>query len=79
MKKGLISLLGGIILGVLVSFLALDYKGSTLNVMGKDNVSGEPLQKVQEIDIDVLMNGLLIVAGISIFIYLIWAYLEKRT
>ncbi|MGP4079402.1 hypothetical protein ACTWQL_05755 [Pseudalkalibacillus sp. R45] len=79
MKKGLISLLGGIILGVLISFLTLDYKGSTLNDMGKDNVSGAPMQTVQEIDIDVLMNGLLIVAGISIFIYLIWTLLEKRT
>lgn len=65
-------------MGVIISYFTLDYKGSTFYIMGKDNVSGEPIQVIRELDVDILMNGLLIVIGISILIYFVWTLVEKK-
>ncbi len=77
MKKGLISLLGGIILGVIISYFTLGYNGLTYYIHGRDETGG-PVQVIHDIDVDLLMNGLLIVVGISILIYFIWTLAEKK-
>ncbi|WP_221565114.1 hypothetical protein [Alkalihalobacillus sp. TS-13] len=44
MKKGLISLLSGTILGVLISFLALDYKGYNYERLQKGRNGLSPME-----------------------------------
>ncbi|WLD94557.1 hypothetical protein [Alkalihalobacillus sp. AL-G] len=76
--KGLVSILGGILIGILVSYFTLEYNGWTISYMGKDNESGEPIQVINELDVNLLMNGLLIVIGMTLLIYVAWTLIEKK-
>lgn len=74
MKKGLISIITGIILGGLISYFMLDYSGWTYVNIG---AGGNPTKTVNELDIDLLFDSLLIVVGLSSFIYVVWTMIEK--
>ncbi|MBT2571206.1 hypothetical protein J7I83_11440 [Planococcus sp. ISL-110] len=51
MKKGRISIVGGLILGVVISYFVLDYEGWTLVSIGVD---GETANTVNELDFDLI-------------------------
>ncbi|MCF6137441.1 hypothetical protein [Pseudalkalibacillus berkeleyi] len=72
MKKGLISIITGIILGGLISYFMLDNSGWTY--LYSDGNAGKT---VNEIDIDLLFDSLLIIGGLSSFIYVVWSMVEK--
>ncbi len=75
MKKSLISLVGGIISGLIISYYTLEYNGWKY-FYGDEN--GDPYLIINELDVDLLMNGLLIVIGMSALIYFIWTLAEKK-
>ncbi|WP_251047609.1 hypothetical protein [Planococcus sp. ISL-110] len=50
-KKGRISIVGGLILGVVISYFVLDYEGWTLVSIGVD---GETANTVNELDFDLI-------------------------
>jgi hypothetical protein len=74
LRKGLISILAGIVIGVLVAYNTLDYEGWTIQYTGAD---GEVTRAINELDVDLLLDSLLIVVGSSAFIYVIWSMIEK--
>lgn len=74
MKKAFFSLVGGVILGLIVSFIFFDYQSSQtahLNRAGVDQV-------VREMDFNFVFNTTLIILGISILIFLIWSFVDKK-
>ena len=73
--KGWISLLSGLIIGIIISFFVLDYKGWTIYQM---DVNGEVTKTINELDFDLITNSFLIVLGVSILIYVIWTFIEKK-
>lgn len=62
--KGWISLLSGLIIGILISYFVLDYKGWTIYQM---DVNGEVTKTINELDFDLITNSFLIVLGMFIF------------
>ncbi len=73
--KGLVSVLAGVIIGVLIAYFTLDYSGMTIQYMGDG--SGGALQTINELDVDLLLDSALIIIGISAFIYIIWSMIEQ--
>lgn len=74
MKKFFFSLLGGIVLGLILSFILFDYQSSWTTYLNRAGAN----QVVNEMDFDFVFNSSLIIIGISIVIYLIWSLVDKK-
>jgi hypothetical protein len=66
LKKGWVSIVGGVILGLIISFFTLEYKGWKFI---RHNRDGEVYQVVNEIDVNLMMNSLLIIIASGVAIY----------
>ncbi|MCA1054140.1 hypothetical protein LCM10_04005 [Rossellomorea aquimaris] len=75
MKKGRVSILGGFILGLIISLLTLNYDGWKVIEIG---VNGEVDRITNELDVNLITDSFLIMAGTGIVIYLVLSVLEKR-
>ena len=73
--KGWVSLLSGLIIGIIISYFVLDYKGWTIHQV---DVNGEVTKTINELDFNLITNSFLIVLGVSILIYVIWTFIEKK-
>lgn len=73
--KGWVSLLSGLIIGIIISYFVLDYKGWTIYQV---DVNGEVSKTINELDFNIITNSFLIVLGVSILIYVIWTFIEKK-
>ncbi|RLQ91394.1 hypothetical protein [Planomicrobium sp. Y74] len=74
MKKISFSILGGLLLGLVLSFSLFNYQNSSksyLNRAGVDQISGE-------MDFDFVFNASLMVIGISILIFTIWSFVDRK-
>ncbi|WP_033542022.1 hypothetical protein [Planococcus sp. CAU13] len=74
MKKTFFSILGGLILGLFVSFILFDYRSTTItyvNKIGADKV-------IREMDFNFVFNTSIMVIGISILIFVIWSFVDKK-
>lgn len=74
MKKAFFSILGGLVLGLLLSFIFFDYQSSWTSHLNRAGVD----QVVKEMDFDFVFNSSLLVIGISILIFLIWSFIDKK-
>jgi uncharacterized membrane protein YdjX (TVP38/TMEM64 family) len=74
MRKGWIAVVAGLVLGSVISFFTLEYKGWTFI---RHNSEGDVYQVINELDVNLVMNSFLIIAACGIGIYLILFYLEK--
>ena len=75
MKKFFLSLLGGIIIGLIVSFLLMDYEDIRYEVR---DLAGIVSRWIREMDFDFAFNASLLVIGMSILIFVIWTFVEKK-
>ncbi|OHX44642.1 hypothetical protein C1N70_27410 (plasmid) [Cytobacillus firmus] len=74
MLKKITSLIGGIVLGIIISYFTLDYNGWTIYEMdGKGNT----VNTTNELDFDLLTNSFLIILGCTLLIYISWTLVEK--
>lgn len=74
MKKAFFSILGGLVLGLTLSFILFDYQSSWTSYLNRAGVD----QVVNEMDFDFVFNSSLLVIGISILIFLIWSFIDKK-
>ncbi|MGD6969413.1 hypothetical protein ACQCVP_23815 [Rossellomorea vietnamensis] len=74
MKKGWVSIVGGVILGLIISFITLEYNGWKFI---RHNRDGEVYQVVNEIDVNLMMNSLLIIIACGAAIYISLSLGEK--
>lgn len=74
MKKFFFSLMGGVVLGLILSFILFDYESSWTMYLNRAGAN----QVVNEMDFDFVHNSSLIVIGISIVIYAIWSWVDKK-
>lgn len=74
MKKGWISIFGGIVLGIIISFFTLEYSGWQINRYNRD---GMFYQRINEIDINLVNNSFIIIVVSCIAIYLVLFLSEK--
>ena len=66
MKKGWISIIGGLIIGLIISFLTLEYDGWKIV---RHNRDGEVYQVINDIDVNLITNSFLIIAASGVVIY----------
>lgn len=74
MKKAFLSILGGLVLGLILAFILFDYQSSWSTHLNRAGVD----QIVNEMDFDFVFNSSLLVIGISILIFLVWNFVEKK-
>lgn len=74
MKKIFFSALGGLVSGLILSFILFDYQSSSISYLNRAGVD----QVVREMDFEFVFNTSLMVIGISILIFLIWSFVDKK-
>ncbi|TFE00629.1 hypothetical protein [Jeotgalibacillus salarius] len=75
MKKFFFSLLGGIFFGGIISFFLMDYRDTGYEL---GNYYGITSKTVKELDFNFIFNVGIIIIGVSILIFVIWTYIEKK-
>lgn len=76
MKKGWISIVIGLILGLTLSYFLLSYNGWTMISIGKD---GETLSLVNELDFDLITNAFGLVLLCIAVVYGTLSVFNKRS
>jgi MFS superfamily sulfate permease-like transporter len=74
MKKTFMSLVSGLVFGLILSVFFFDYRSITNEHIGLGGVD----QTVRELDFDFVYSASLLIAGLSISIFVIWSFVEKK-
>ncbi|MBN8191902.1 hypothetical protein JI667_07045 [Bacillus sp. NTK074B] len=75
MKKGWMSIVGGIIGGLILSFFTLEYDGwKYITVSG----NGEVEQVIHELDFNLITNAFLLMIVCGIILYSLLSMIEKK-
>lgn len=74
MRKFMFSLSGGLIIGLILSFIFWDYQGPAYEFINRAGAD----QTIYEWDFDFVYNSSLLVIAIIVLIYLTWTYIDKK-
>ena len=74
MKKLLLSIGGGILIGLLLSFLFWDYQGLQVEYLNHGGVDITAF----EVDFDFVFFSFVLVIATAVFVHRIWNYVEQR-
>ncbi|MGG0643508.1 hypothetical protein ABE021_06165 [Sporosarcina gallistercoris] len=75
MKRFGLSLLGGSVLGIILSVVSMDYQKMSYEVLHQ---AGVAKRTVTDMDFEFLFNASLLILGCTVVIYVIWTYIEKK-
>jgi len=75
MRKFSFSLLGGIIIGLIISFVLMDYEDMSYHLMDRGSTE---YRSVSEMDFNFVFNASLLVMGVAILIFIVWSFLERK-
>jgi len=75
MRKFSFSILGGIIIGLILSFVLMDYEVISYQLM--DRGSSE-YRSVSEMDFNFVFNASMLVFGVAILIFIVWSFVETK-
>lgn len=75
MRKFSFSILGGIILGLILAFVFMDYEDISYQLM--DRGSSE-YRSVSEMDFNFVFNASLLVVGVAILIFIVGSFVERK-
>lgn len=75
MRKFSFSILGGIIIGLILSFVLMDYEDISYQLM--DRGSSE-YRSVSEMDFNFVFNASMLVFGVAILIFIVWSIVERK-
>lgn len=74
MKKFSFSLLSGVLIGLALSFVLMDYKDMSFEILEQGGIES---RWIREMDFDFVFNASLLVIGTSILLFVIWTFIEK--
>ncbi|OED33149.1 hypothetical protein BHE17_12085 [Planococcus maritimus] len=74
MKKFFLSTVGGLVLGLFLSFTFMDYESSWMHHTQRAGVD----QVVNEMDFDFVFFATILVLVISVLIFAVWTFIEKK-
>lgn len=75
MRKFSFSLLGGIIIGLFLAFVLMDYKDMSYQLMDRGSTE---YRSVSEMDFNFVFNASLLVIGVAILIFLVWSFVVRK-
>ncbi|MFC6040131.1 hypothetical protein ACFPYN_11940 [Paenisporosarcina macmurdoensis] len=73
-KKISFSLLGGLLIGLAISLVLMDYKDMSFEILDQGGIES---RWIREIDFNFIFNASLLVIGTSILLFVIWTFIEK--
>ena len=76
MKKGWVSIIGGIIIGLIISYFTLEYDGWQVTHYDKN---GEVSQVINEIDVNLITNSFLIIVASAVAVYIALTLIGKAS
>ncbi|MDX1806699.1 MAG: hypothetical protein R3267_06715 [Paenisporosarcina sp.] len=74
MKKISFSLLGGVLIGLAISFVFMDYKDMSFETLDQGGIES---RWIREMDFNFIFNASLLIIGTSILLFVIWTFIEK--
>jgi hypothetical protein len=74
LKKISFSLLGGVLIGLAISFVLMDYKDMSFEILDQGGIES---RWIREMDFDFVFNASLLVIGTSILLFVICTFIEK--
>ncbi|BCB02754.1 hypothetical protein [Bacillus sp. KH172YL63] len=74
MKKGWISVIGGIVVGLILSFRFLEYNGWIIYKMDEE---GQVESTVKEMDFNLITNSFLLIVASALIIYFVLRMIER--
>jgi|GEM_PF-2462150 len=74
MKKFALSLVGGIVIGLILSFVFWDYQGFTYEILNQAGID----RTISEMDFDFVFKASLLSLVATILIYLLWNFFDKK-
>lgn len=75
MRKFSFSILVGIIIGLILAFVLMDYEDNSYQLM--DRGSSE-YRTVSEMDFNFVFNASVLVFGVAILIFIVWSFVERK-
>jgi hypothetical protein len=74
LKKISFSLLGGVLIGLAIAIVPMDYKDMSFEILDQGGIES---RSIREKDFDFVFNVSLLVIGTSILLFVIWTFIEK--
>ncbi|WP_211654880.1 hypothetical protein [Planococcus alpniumensis] len=74
MRKFFLSIVGGVVIGLILSFSFMDYESSWAHHIQRAGAD----QVVQEMDFDFVFTASLLVLVSSALIFAVWSFIEKK-
>lgn len=75
MKKFILSLVSGSAIGIILSFIFMDYQKTGYEIHDQ---AGIAKRTVKDMDFEFVFNASLLILGFTVIIYFIWTYIEKK-
>lgn len=75
MKKFILSLVCGSSIGIILSFIFMDYQKTGYEILDQ---AGIAKRTVRDMDFEFVFNASLLILGFTVIIYLFWTYIEKK-
>ncbi|WP_394190829.1 hypothetical protein [Paenisporosarcina quisquiliarum] len=75
MRKFSFSILGGIIIGLILSFVLMDYEVIKYEIRDQAGIES---RWVSEMDFNFVFNASMLVFGVVILIFIVWSFVERK-
>ena len=75
MRKFSFSILGGLIIGLILAFVLIDYEDMSYQLMDRGSTE---YRSVSEMDFNFVFNASMLVFGVAILIFIVWSFVERK-
>ena len=75
MRKFSFSILGGLIIGLILAFVLMDYEDMSYQLMDRGSTE---YRSVSEMDFNFVFNASMLVFGVAILIFIVWSFVERK-
>ncbi|MBU0903643.1 MAG: hypothetical protein KKF57_00500 [Firmicutes bacterium] len=75
MRKFSFSILGGIIIGLILSLVLMDYEVIKYEIRDQAGIES---RWVSEMDFNFVFNASMLVFGVAVLIFIVWSFVERK-
>lgn len=75
MRKFSFSILGGIIIGLILSFVLMDYEVIKYEIRDQAGIES---RWVSEMDFNFVFNASMLIFGVAVLIFIVWSFVERK-
>ena len=75
MRKFSFLILVGLIIGLILAFVLMDYEDMSYQLMDRGSTE---YRSVSEMDFNFVFNASMLVFGVAILIFIVWSFVERK-